>query len=425
MDQEVNRQPALFRQSAVDFHRQQRLWGDIALVQPTSTKFTIWFLIAVVAVAVVFLLQAPYARKETVPGYLTPSAGTARVLPPQPGTVGAVEVAEGQMVQVDQPLFSISTAQVSADGQDVNSSMLDNLTRQKERVLTQIQAEEQRTMAERRRVQSSIAGLAAEVAQIQNQITTQEERIKLAQRAVDSGALLREQGFVSQTENDTRRAALLEQQQNRGQLTQQLSARRTQLSDQRHALEQVPMAQSDRVRLLKDELSEIEQKIAQAQGRRAYVIRSPVAGRVSGLQTRVGQPADPKVLLATIVPDKGKLQAVLFVPTRAIGFIQPGQRVRLLYDAFPFQNFGTYGGKVVLVSQSVVTAADAAGPIPLKEAAYRITVDLDQPFVESKGQRTQLQPDMQLRADIIIDRRRLMDWIVDPLVGTGLRELQN
>lgn len=154
------------------------------------------------------------------------------------------------------------------------------------------------------------------------------------------------------------------------------------------------------------------------------MIRAPVAGRVSSLQATVGKAADPRQLQLTIVPDGSVLRAELLVPTRAIGFVRPGQRVRILYDAFPYQRFGTYGGEVASVSQSIVTAADASGPLELREPSYRVAVALDRADVDAAGRRIALQPDMLLRADIILDRRSLMAWLVGPLLGAGMRTVQ-
>ena len=80
-------QRLLFRQEAIDFQRQNRNWGAVALLQPVSTKILAWFLAAVVALILVFLSIAQYARKETVVGYLTPTVGTAKIFVPQQGFV--------------------------------------------------------------------------------------------------------------------------------------------------------------------------------------------------------------------------------------------------------------------------------------------------------------------------------------------------
>jgi membrane fusion protein len=138
----------------------------------------------------------------------------------------------------------------------------------------------------------------------------------------------------------------------------------------------------------------------------------------------VGRPADPRQLQLSILPDGSTLRAELFVPTRAAGFVRKGQRVRLLYEAFPYQNFGTYGGRIVQVSRTVLTPADAAGPIELRQPAYRVTVSLDRPDVDAYGEKMPLQPDMLLNADIILDSRALMSWILNPLLGAGARAMQ-
>ncbi|WP_043344570.1 HlyD family efflux transporter periplasmic adaptor subunit [Belnapia moabensis] len=415
---------ALFRQEALDFQQQHRHWGEVALLQPLSTKIAVWFVACCVVLVAVFLFLAPYARKETVPGFLMPTSGAARIYAPQPGIVSAVHVQEGQDVQEGEPLLNVTTAQVAADGQDVNLAMLEALARQRDLLTQQVAAEATRTQSERDRISALIQGLEAEAAHIEGQIATQRERIRVTARLVAAAANLNPRGYVSDLEYHRREAALLEQKQNLDALGQQSAARRNQLTEQRSALEQLPMMVADRMRALQGELSMLEQRIAEINGRRAYVIRAPVAGRVSAVQSMVGRPADPRQLQLSILPNGSTLRAELFVPTRAAGFIRKGQRVRLLYEAFPYQNFGTYGGRIEQVSRTVLTPADAAGPIELKQPAYRVSVSLDRPDVDAYGEKMSLQPDMLLHADIILDSRALMSWILNPLLGAGTRAMQ-
>jgi membrane fusion protein len=416
--------PALFRQEAVAFQRDYRQWGEVALLQPLSTKIAAWFIATSIVLIAIFLFLAPYARKETVPGFLMPTAGTARIYAPQPGIVSAVHVQEGAEVQEGQPLLSVTTPQVAADGQDVNLAMLDALVRQRDLLTQQIAAEDARTQSERQRISALIQGLEAEAAHIEGQIATQRERIRVMEGLVAAAARLNPRGYVSDLEYRRREEALLEQRQNLDALGQQAAVRRNQLTEQRSALEQLPMMAADRMRALQGELSTLEQRIAEINGRRAYVIRAPVAGRISALKAMVGRPADPRQLQLSILPHGSTLQAELFVPTRAAGFVRTGQRVRILYEAFPYQNFGTYSGRIVKLSHTVLTPADATAPIELKQPAYRVTVALDCPDVNAYGERIPLQPDMLLHADIILDSRALMSWLLNPLLGAGMRAMQ-
>jgi membrane fusion protein len=189
----------------------------------------------------------------------------------------------------------------------------------------------------------------------------------------------------------------------------------------RYTLEQLPTVMAEKIQLLRNELSAAEQRIAEVGGRRAYVIRAPIAGRVSSLQASVGQVADPQRLQLQIVPAAGELQAELFVPARAIGFVEVGQDVRILYDAFPYQHFGTYRGRIVRLSQTILTGADVSTPVALREPAYKAIVALERLDIDAYGKRVPLQPDMLLKADIILERRTLVEWILNPLLSARIQ----
>ena len=69
------------------------------------------------------------------------------------------------------------------------------------------------------------------------------------------------------------------------------------------------------------------------------------------------------------------------------------------------------------MSQTILTGSDARGPIALKEPAYRVTAALDRADVDAGGKRVALQPDMLLRADIILEKRSILSWLMSPLTG--------
>ena len=100
--------------------------------------------------------------------------------------------------------------------------------------------------------------------------------------------------------------------------------------------------------------------------------------------------------------------------------MREGQDVRILYDAFPYQKFGTYRGRVLKVSETILTGNDVVGPIQLKEPAYRVTAALERPDIDAYGQKIPLRPDMLLKADVILDKRALMSWLLDPLLSARM-----
>jgi membrane fusion protein len=129
----------------------------------------------------------------------------------------------------------------------------------------------------------------------------------------------------------------------------------------------------------------------------------------------------------SIVPADNKLEAHLYGPSRAVGFVRPGQRVLLRYQAFPYQRFGHHEGVVASVSRTAVNAADLPAPMAAQgatggsgsssasEPAYRIVVALASQAVPAYGEAKVLQPGMSLEAEVSLERRRLAEWVLDPI----------
>jgi membrane fusion protein len=412
--------PALFRQEAIDFLHQRHSWGEVVSLQPVSSTILGWILAGVVVLILCFLSIAQYARKETVNGYLTPTFGTAKIFVPQQGFIKELQVKEGQEVAEDDPLLTVVTSQITANGDDVNATVLAVLAQQHDVIERQIAAEERRTASEHDRLISAIKGIEGEIARLEDQRTIQNERLKLSESFVSTGATLIAKGALPEIELKRREQAALEQRQNLMSLDQQITVRSTQLTDTRHTLEQLPIVAAERIRVLRNDLSSIEQRVAEVDGRRAYVIKAPTRGRVSTLQATVGQIADPRHMQLEIIPLDATLQAELFFPTRAFGFVRPGQQVRILYDAFPYQKFGTYRGSVTKVSHTILTGNQTTGPVTLKEPAYRVSVALERPDIDAYGLKMPLQPDMLLKADIVLEQRSLMRWLLDPVLSARM-----
>jgi len=411
----------LFRREAIEFQQYQRQWGDVVLLQPVSTKLLTWSLVVSVALIVIFLLFAEYARKDTANGYLTPSAGTAKVFAPQLGVIKDVYIKEGEQVTEGQPLLRVATDQFSDGGQDVNAITLRLLTSQKDRLTEQIAAEQQRATSEQLRLAASLDLLTNEGSLLQSQMAMQNRRVQIGESLLAMASKLAVKGLVSEVEHKHREQAVLEDSQRLASVAQQATSLKDRINEAQYTIAQLATVTGTKLQPLRSELSSIEQRIAEIGGRRAYMVRAPITGRVSLLQVNIGQPADPRRLQMEIVPADARLQAVLFVPARAAGSVHMGQRVRLLYDAFPYQKYGTHGGRIIEVAQTVLTGADVYGPIALKEPAYKVVVALDEATIKTRDKKTiPLQPDMLLRADIILEERTIMSWLLEPLLSARM-----
>jgi len=251
---------------------------------------------------------------------------------------------------------------------------------------------------------------------LRSQIEIQSQRVQLSESLVAAAKELLAKGYMSAVEGKRREDTVLEHKQNLAALRRQLADAQNKLAETQSSLKELPTATARKIQPLRDQMSETEQRSAENKGRGSYVVRAPGAGRVSMLQLVKGQTVQPQRLQLEIVPDGSPLQAELLVPTRAAGFVRVGQEVRFLYDAFPYQNFGAYTGQITELSNTVLTKSDAAGPIQPEEPVYKAVAVLDRPDVDANGQKVALQAGMLLKAEVILDRRSLANWILDPLL---------
>ena len=100
--------------------------------------------------------------------------------------------------------------------------------------------------------------------------------------------------------------------------------------------------------------------------------------------------------------------------------MQAGQDVRLRLAAYPYQKYGHLPGRVTQVSRTPVAAGELAllaggtAGAGSGQPMFRITVAL-QP--DTTGAALPLNTGMQLSADVLLEHRRLVEWLFEPLLG--------
>jgi len=169
-------------------------------------------------------------------------------------------------------------------------------------------------------------------------------------------------------------------------------------------------------------LAILSERTTSVEAQSSYQVTSPTDARVAALPIMRGQTLNAGAAVAILVPEGEDLTAELYIPSRASGFIREGQEVRLLYQAFPHQRFGVGFGEIVQISSTVLAPSEVSLPgTPVAEPVFRVKAVLSRQSVEAYGETVPLQPGMLLSAEIIIDRRTLLEWLFDPLFAAGRR----
>lgn len=411
----------LFRPEVIT-ERQTQWLGTVLLAPRLSYRLCTVFAVLMTGAILGLLCFADYPRVAHINGWLVPQQGLVRVFAPQSGVVTQLYVHEGTEVRKGERLLMLSAELQSAARGATQAAIVRQLAARRNS-LAEERRQQEHLQAQQMRVLSDRLGtLQAEQVELERETALQADRLRLAEASEKLYRELREDGLASVLQAQRAEEGRLEQ------ATKLSTLERSRMVSQRDRLtlegelKDLPIKAQAQMAALERNITEVEQQLAEVEARREIVVAAPRTGIVAAIQAEAGGSANTTVPLLSIVPAGAQLEAHLFSPSRAIGFVQAGQPVLLRYQAYPYQKFGHYQGVVTTVSRAALSPHELplqlAGLTSLygaNEPIYRIMVSLENQTVTAYGQAIPLQPGMQLEADVVIEHRRLIEWVLDPL----------
>jgi len=410
----------LFRPEAVA-ERQDRWLGTVLIVPKVSHTLYTGATALVLAGVLGLVSVGEYTRKARLGGWLAPERGLIQIVAPQPGVLTRLEVQEGLEVAAGTPLVVLSAERQSQALGATQGEVVRALQAQRDSLLAERSRHAALFRQQATTLDARLAFIEAETAQLEQEVGLQRERLALAERAAARQRDLRDRAIATEqnlleAEQDALDQALALQSLERSGAT--LARARLDLEAERDELplrEATQLAETDR------DIATLDQALAEAEADREIVVAAPEDGIVTGLRVSPGSSVAAEAPLMTLVPADARMEARLYGASRLIGFVRPGQQVRLRYEAFPHQKFGQYDGVVRSVSRTTVGPAELPGEglalpgVVPGEPVYRVTVELARQTATAYGEEVALQPGMQLEADVLIETRSLYRWVLDPL----------
>jgi membrane fusion protein len=364
-------------------------------------------LLSTVVLLVAVLLRLP----ETVaaPFVLSPVQGTDPVRALRSGRVADVLVVEGQSVAKGSTLFAIQSQEVGDRFSERQT--LENQIEGAEDSLANARLKQEN---DRRGDLEEARRLAARRANLDRMLGMKREQLAVANEQLRRANELAKEGLTSwiESSNYTLKAseAALE--------LQQLDAERRDVEAEVEKRRSESQSREAQFREIERSLKEGEEKArirlralaadSATGGGSGLVVTAPCSGVVLRLQAkRTGAVVGEGDVLCELACAGERLRAELTVPQSGLALIQPGQTVKLLYDAFPYQRYGVHHGVVRWTSPAGVTVADAP--------SFRVFVDLAEDGVRVNGERRPLMSGMGGTARVVVGRRSLISYAFEPL----------
>ncbi len=419
--------------------------GSIRLAQPLSASLIAIVALIIAAVLIAYITFGSITKKARVTGITVPVGGQLSVAAPNAGILLTTHVKEGEQVKAGQILFTLSTERQSSQG-EITALVAQQLASRADSMAAEQRLRQSQYQEKKQALQQRLANLAQEHTQLEQELLLAQRRQQLAQQSVAKYETLQGNGYVSAAQTQQKQEDLLDistrlstLQRSKTQLQANQIALQSELDTLSNSLA-TDLTQIERAK------ASLKQEAAENANRQSSQITAPQAGTVTALTNQNGQAINAGQVLASLIPsdtqqranksnadqNAGLLEVHLYVPSRTAGFIQPGQQVLIRYGAFPYQKFGLHTGTVADISRTpfapselpqnlastiLSNAQQAINGFNSNEALYRVKVRLNEQSISAYGQAQAIKPGMTLEADVLQDKRKIWEWVLEPVLA--------
>ena len=368
---------------------------------------TVLLALFVVTMAALILVKVP----ETVSAafVVEPTRGNDPVRTLHDGTVASVTVEDAQAVDKGQVLFVLSSEPVgdrAAEGQTLDA----RIEGRSERVANERQRFENRQHAdeqEQRRLEQRLVNLQQLATLKQQQLVLSKEIAARMRQSLESGVSSWMDASKPQLDVDRLAADLQQVEVDIADSKNLLSRIAFEMASNKAAFDELQRAIGEENTGFRARKRALDADPARRDGG-ALEVTAPCAGTIVKLHIRnAGAVIHEGDLLAEVACAGERLQAELSLPERGLALVRVGQPVKLMYDAFPYQRYGVHFGTLRWVSP-----ASTSSPVG---SSFRALADLDADTVGVQGQRRPVLPGMTGRAAVVVGRRSLLSYAIEPL----------
>ena len=380
------------------------------MLVPRSWTWLTVLLLSMFGVAIVLAPLLTFHRTETVRGWLVPDQRVTQIVSQRSGLIEALKVKPGDTVKSGDVLVVLSADQRADDGNSRYSKDAASIASELAEIGKQRKLVRGRFEREQKLTRQQLQRLADELNAMQQQQTAQGERVEVAveklSRLEDAANAVPEWRLLEQRDEvSSRRVASQSLHQQRLEVLRERESLESQLAS-------LPAETELRISALREREVRLGRELHRMNSDSRFSLTAPYDGRVADILVAEGETVFAGQGLLAVLPEDAHLSAEVFVSSVAAGFILPDQQVRIAFDAFPRYKFGTTDGTVVQVADYVTLPGEAPQALKLREAAYRANVVFDDSPLP-------LRPGMTLGAELVLEERSVLDWLLEPLLSRG------
>ncbi|WP_240432785.1 HlyD family secretion protein [Vibrio halioticoli] len=393
--------------------------GDILIVSSFNQNIFLFFSVLILIFIVSFVALGEYTKRDTLTGIVSPIGGMVKVKSNDFGYINKIFVKEGDKVNNLTPLYKIKTERFDSSGIGTKERILASIEKQHQLLVERKSQESHKATLEHEAVTEDIERLDIEIGILKNVLELSKQELKLANNLLRKQKKLLDKNYLSEVEYQKQQLDFLSKQSNvesHNLSLQRLVRERRNLITTRKNFD---INLKITLKNLDSQLEVITQNKVEFLSHGDSQVRSPTKGIVTSILIEKGHSVSEGQILLIIVPESNDTFVELYASSRNIGFMKVGQKVRLRFDAFPYEKFGTKIGVIDSISKSAVAPDMIDNQRLIKnhmvEGLYQIRVKLSKPTITVYGREEPLISGMMVTADVELDTRKIYEWILEPL----------
>lgn len=378
-------------------------------------------------------------------GRLVPRNYSRVLQPAEAGIVREVLVRDGDQVKAGQVLMRMDATTASADmGTLKADAALKALSLRRidaelrgqpllisggdppdvaNQVLAQYRARRQSYLDALAQEQATLDRVQHDQAAARQQLAKLQATVPLYQQSARSYEKLVKEGFVSELGANDKIREKIEKEQELKSQESNMGSLAAAVEQSRKKLAQIKSGYESQLLNERVELQSQQKRMEGELQKQVYKsglleLKATEDGTVKDMATYTpGAVVQPGAALLNLVPKNELLFAEVAIHNEDMGFVAPGQGVKVKLQAYPFQKYGMLEGTVALIS------ADSSANDPQKATAlgqnpqsYKALVKLaSQELRASSGEVLKLAPGMVVQAEIHQGRRTVLEYLLSPV----------
>ena len=359
----LNRVRELYRKFIYNFSEKDEELEAYSTLEQSKViaNKVIWIITSTTGISILFLVFAKTDQIIIAQGDLQPTDRVREIKIPISGVVEKIMIEEGDYVKENRELFILDDYLAKETYQNLNKKI-------------KLKANELFIKEEE---------LGESIKKMKSEIINLKEIMKIENRHLNKFETLFTAGAISKYDYENQKIKLIKYKS-------ELNNKQLLLNEKEYQIKQQIKLIENNILDFKNQLEIVKEKLKYS------IIYSPISGYVFELKAKdSGYVINPNIELMKIVPENN-LEAVIYIESSDIGFVDLGRKVELNIDSYPSSDFGILNGSISFVSPSSSKINSTNDGL-----FFRAKVELEnQNLISASGQKLNLKPGMSLRANI-------------------------